>query len=312
MAGAGKHATRLIAAWISIAFGTITRALPLPLSRAFTIALARIAYYVVPRIRKVGLANLDLAYGATLSRGEKKRILKASVRSVAVVAAELSRTPLLRSGGSRRFVDMEGLEHVDTSRGAVCIAAHLGNWEWMAAAIVDAGFQVAEVVRPFDAPALNRYIDGLRRSGGVRTIPKDDAGRELMRLFNENWIVGMLVDQSPRENAAPVTFFGAPCWATIGPAIVALRTKAPIHPVSMTRNEDGRYTLRFYPALDIKPTGDFRHDLLAVTQQCQGAVESIIRRYPDQWLWFHRRWKQRPRLSAEWAARSRNSASGKR
>lgn len=290
----------------------ITRALPLPLARAFTIALARIAYYIVPRIRKVGLANLDLAYGATLSRSEKKRILKASVRSVAIVAAEFSRLPLLCNGGSKRFVTVEGLEHVDREQGAVCFAAHLGNWEWMAAAIVDAGFRAAGVVRPFDVPTLNRYIDGLRRRGGVHTIPKDDAGRELMRLLGEKWIVGMLVDQSPRENAVPVTFFGAPCWATIGPAIIALRGNAPIHPVSMIRNRDGRYTLRFHPPIAVNPTGEFRHDLLTVTQQCQDAVESIIRQCPDQWLWFHRRWKQRPRLSAEWAARSRNSVPGKR
>lgn len=302
---------RFLAAWFSILFGEITRILPLPAARTMTVALARIAYYTVPRIRKVGLANLELAYGTTLSQREKARLLKASVRNVAIVAAELSRTPLLSNGGSKRFVDMEGVELVDAREGAVCIGAHLGNWEWMAAAIADAGFQVAGVVRPFDVPALNRYIDGLRKGGGVHTIPKDDAGRELMHLLGKKWIVGMLVDQSPRENAVPASFFGAPCWATIGPAIVALRGKKPIHPVSMIRKEDGRYTLRFHPAIAVTPTGEFRHDLQAVTQQCQDAVESIIRQCPSQWLWFHRRWKQRPRLSAEWAARSRGGAPGK-
>lgn len=286
-----------------IAFGKLTLVLPLSASRALSRIAGRLAYYLVPRIRKVGMANLDLAYGDALSRAEKVRILRGAVDNVALVAAEFSRMPRLFARGFEGFVSVAGMEHIDLNKGFLAIGGHLGNWEWMASVMIAHGCRVAEVVRPFDDPLLDAAIDSTRRGGGVETIPKDNAGREIIRKIKEGYIVGVLIDQSPRENAVPATFFGAPCWATIAPAMVAARAKAPVHPVSMIRDADGRYTLCFHPALDLVRSGDLRRDLLENTQRCQTAFEQIVRAHPEQWLWFHRRWKQRDRLEREWNAR---------
>lgn len=305
-ASRGKWAVRFLAAAMTLAVSGLLRLLPLPVARALMAMLGRAAYYLVPRIRKVGLANLDLAYGDTLTRAEKKRILRAAVRNVALVAAEFPHMPRLKDPAFlERHIAYEGVEHVQSDHGTLLVGAHIGNWEWMASAIAARGFKVAGIVRPFDVPALQHYIDGTRRSCGVATISKDNARGEMLRLMSENWVTGLLADQSPRENGIPVTFFGHPCWATIGPAMLALRANMPLNPVSMARGPDGRYTLRFYPALEYSVTGNFRDDLQHVTQCCQSAIEDMIRAHPEQWLWFHRRWKERPRLAAEWAARNR-------
>jgi Kdo2-lipid IVA lauroyltransferase/acyltransferase len=298
----GRLAPRL-GAWASMIFGRLTALLPLPWSRALGRTAGRLAYCLVPRIRRVGMANLDLAYGETLSRSEKRRILKKASQNVGIVAAEFSHIPHLQRGLAKNLVETHGVEHIVSGKGYLLISAHLGNWEWIAQLMISLGHHCTGVVRPFDHPRLNAYVDSVRCSGGARTLPKSGAGNEVVRLVREGWCVGILIDQSPRESAAPVSFFGQPCWATIAPALVAARTQAPIHLVQLLRRSNGRYLLEVSPPLEMASSGDFLHDLVENTQRCQNAIEAAIRRTPEQWLWFHRRWKARPRLEEEWETR---------
>ena len=295
-----------LTAGASLGFARLTAMLPLPLERGLASLLAGVAYYAVPRIRKVGLANLDLAYSDTLSPGEKRRILWEAVRHVAITAAEFSRLPSLNPDGFARLVRIVGREHLPET-GFVCIGGHFGNWEWMAPAMACTGRRIAEIVRPLDDPRLNAFIDATRRGGGTETIPKEDAGREIVRLVREGVGVGILIDQSPRRNGVPVTFFGASCWATIAPAMISARSKVPVHPVAMVRDADGGHTLHIYPALEFAQSGNLRKDLVTNTQRCQDAFEQVVRAHPEQWMWFHRRWKHREFLEAEWQAKFKSN-----
>jgi KDO2-lipid IV(A) lauroyltransferase len=292
-----------LAAGATLFAARLTRILPLAVSRALMIACGRIALRVVPRIRRVGIENLDRAYGDSLSQEEKLRILKGAVDNMAIVAAEFSRLPLFAGRRFEGLVTAEGLEHLDPARGCLCISGHIGNWEFMAPVLAAHGFKLAEVVRPLDAPALDRYVEGTREAGGIRTIPKDKAGKELLDLLKAGWIAGILMDQSPRTNGIPTTFFGQPCWSTIGPAMMAQRSQVPVCFVTLLRQPDHSYHLRVHPPLALEFTGSIRQDLLANTQRIQDAFEAIVRAQPDQWLWLHRRWKGRPRLEREWAER---------
>lgn len=301
-----------VLASLTILFGQLTLLLPLSWSRKLALVLGRIAFLLIPRMRRVGMANLDLAYGDTLSAAEKKRILRGALDNLALTAAEFSRLPRVAKRRFEGYVEVTGFEHIDTTRGFLGISGHLGNWEWMCPAVASCGFQVAEVVRLFDQPWLNAVIDRTRRGGGIATIPKDNAGRAVLELLRKGWLMGLLIDQSPRQNGVPVTFFGQPCWATVAPVMIALRAKVPIHPVSMVRDERGRYTCRFHPAIEMVRSGDPLRDLVANSQRCQSALERIIREHPDQWLWFHRRWKKRERLEQEWQARQARQARKRR
>lgn len=302
-----------LAVWLlttlCLLFARLTRILPLSCSRAVGKALAAAAYHVVPRIKRVGFSNLDLAYGDALSRKEKARILKASVRNVGIVAAEFSRIPLLANDAFfHRWVRLEGTEHIKPPGHTLLISAHLGNWEWLTGAFLRLGCNTAEVVRPLRDPRLNTYIDAIRQSNGARTIEKAQAGAEILKLLRDGWHVGILVDQNPHESAVPVKFFGVDTWATAAPAMFAVRAKVPVHPVSMVRQPDGTYILRIYPPLDLVTGGGLRKNLLENAQRCQDAIEALVREHPEQWLWIHRRWKPRPRFEKEWA---RKLAQGK-
>lgn len=286
--------------WI---FFALTKALPFQLSRRLGAALAAIAYLTVPRVRKTGLANLDLVYGNTLSTRDKKRILYESLQNLGLVAAEFSHLPEILAGGFERYVTVNGVENIDRSKGCVLLGAHHGNWEWMLPVSRMAGLDATAIVREFDDPRMDRLVSGVRQSSGITLITKDNAMGTALRVVRDGAQVGLLADQNPRQNAVPVTFFGQETWGTIGPGMLAMRGKVPIHPISMVRNASGRYIFTFHPALDLRYTGNMMEDLRENTQRCQDALEAIIRDCPGQWLWLHRRWKRRERLEKEWKKR---------
>ena len=293
---------RVASAWFTVFYLWITWYTPLSLNRAVAVPVGRLLARLVPRVRRVAMDNLERAYGDSLTRLQKEQVYQGVLTNLSIVAAEFSQTgPIARR---KDMVSVVGAENLHKGQGYLCIGAHMGNWELMAPFMATAcGYKVAEVVRPFDHPAVDRIIDRTRTLGNIVTIPKDRAGGEIIRYLKEGYLVGILVDQSPRDNGVPVSFFGAPCWATVAPVMIALRARVPVVPVALTRKPDRRYVLRFYPPIEMARTGDFRGDLVRNTQLCQDAIERMIRDTPDQWLWLHRRWKERPRLAEEWEHR---------
>ncbi|MBW7863845.1 MAG: hypothetical protein H3C30_05460 [Candidatus Hydrogenedentes bacterium] len=288
---------------LSICFYQVTRILPLAGARALGKNLAWAAYLLIPRIRRIGMANLDLAYGGELTHAEKKAILQESVRNLGLVAAEFSRLRLLDSEGKGRWYDVRGLEHIDRTRGGILMSAHLGNWEWLAPGAAAHGLKNIIVVRGFDDPWMDIAVDAVRRVKNVETVHKGRSVPALMRAIGEHRFAGILADQSPRENAVPAVFFGKPVWATVGPVLLARRTNSPIYPVCMARDSKGKYTLEFFPAIELRDSGDKLADMSENSQRCQSAIEVMVRKHPGQWLWFHRRWRSRERLEREWSER---------
>ena len=286
----------------SIALLKLLGFLPLNVSRGFARMLTPVLYRV-PRLRNVALANLALAYGDTLSLVERKRIFRQVCDNMAVFAAELAHVRDLKGELLGRAVTVEGAEHLEPRCGRIFVGAHLGNWEWLAPVMANRGFKVAEVVRPLNNPGLDAYVQRIRGEGKILTIPKQHAGHEILRRLKEGYLVGILIDQSPRENGVPVRFFGQSCWATIGAAMAATRGLAPLHAVAMIRDADGHYIIKFSPEIPMRRTGNHLQDLLENTQRCQDVIEGLIREHPEQWLWVHRRWKPRPRLEQEWKQR---------
>ena len=303
MGGRRNPIRRWLAATAALLLVKSFGAFPLSWSRGIARCAARVVYLLVPRVRKVGMANLKLAFGDSLTDSERKRILKQSVENMCIVAAEFARIPELRGDALREQVAVRGQEHLPKDRGCVVIGAHIGNWEWAAAAMAGYGWKVAAVARPMDDLRLNDYVDRTRRGGGILTIPKARAGREMFDRLKEGFSIGIMVDQSPRRNGVPARFFEQPCWATIGPVMLALRGRVPVHAVSMVRDPDGRYTIEFTPEIPMARTRNLREDLVENVQRCQDAIEAIVRKHPGQWLWLHRRWKSRPYLEKEWDER---------
>lgn len=303
---ARKSLVRKAIGYAGIGVTLMTQRLPLGAARRLGKAFGLLVYYVVPRLHHRGMDNLNRAYGDSLSRREKIRILKQTASNMGIVSAEFGRIPIINTEFVRNHITVEGLEHIDRSRGAVFVAAHYGNWEWLGPVLRTADLPVAEIVRPSTHPALDAVVNAVRQSNGVITLRRDEAGLKLVRMLRQGYMVGILIDQNPKTAAAPVTFFGRPCWATAAPVMAALRAGVPLHGIRAVRAAGGRYDFEITPPISLEQTRDFRQSVVVNVQRCQDLIEQWVREHPGHWMWFHRRWRLRSGLARKWERKKTN------
>jgi KDO2-lipid IV(A) lauroyltransferase len=272
---------------------TALRRLPLPLAQRAANAAARLLDRAVPKLRRVARTNLSFAFPAWEPE-KREKIIDAVFRSIARLLLTFSRFPDLQAANIGEWIEYEGVEHYraakDLGRGVLVATAHLGNWELSAFAHAWLTEPMDVMVRPLDNPLIDRLVENRRTLSGNLLIYKRDGARAVLRALRENRAVGILVDQNTSlAEGVFIDFFGKPACAS--PAFVKLahHSGAVVIPgFALWDEERGRYVLRFYPAIEM--TGDAVTD----TQRLHAAIEAVIRQYPEQWLWIHRRWKTRP------------------
>ena len=273
--------------------------LPLAAARRLSEAVTGLIWRLTPHWRGVANRNLEMAL-PDMSRGQRGEIVRGVYESLGRVLLSVARMPRLNAGNIREWIDYDGLEHFEQAqrkgKGVLFMTAHLGNWELSATAHALFGHRMHVMVRTLDNPYLDRLVDRYRTLCGNRTIRKQEFGRGLLQALRDNEAVGILIDQNVSgDDGLFIDFFGIPASATDGLAKIAMHTGAPVIPgFALWNPAEQRYTLKFYPVLEMVSTGDAEQDLLANTQRCQQVLEQVIREYPDQWLWIHRRWKTRP------------------
>jgi KDO2-lipid IV(A) lauroyltransferase len=222
------------------------------------------------------------------------QIVDGVFRSIARILVAFAKFPSIRRGYLGQWIRLEGGEHFDQAlragRGVLVATAHLGNWELSAFAHALMTAPMNMVVRPLDNPLIDRLVERRRALTGNRPIGKKDFARAILKALAANQAVGILIDQNAAlETSVFVDFFGVPASAGTGFAKFASHSGAAVIPGFALWNEaEQRYVLRFYPPLPM--TGDAARD----TQTLHSKLEEVIRQYPDQWLWIHRRWKTRP------------------
>ena len=194
----------------------------------------------------------------------------------------------------------EGLNHYLAAqargKGVLIVTGHLGAWELSSFYHSLMGHPMGMVIRRLDNRRLDDYVNRIRCLHGNRVLHKDDFARGLLSAMHAGQTVGILMDtnMTPPQGVF-VDFFGHLACTASGLARVALKTGAAVLPGFMLwEPAEKKYVLHFGPELVFTRTGNHEADILAATQQCAAATEASIRRYPDQWLWIHRRWKTRP------------------
>jgi len=284
------------AAW---PFIKILGILPRSLSRAFAIAIAQAVYLLHVRLRRVGMRNLALAFPEKTD-AERARILRGEFTSLGRQLAEVCQFPKYKLSNVEQVVAYDGLENYEQAyargKGVLFLTAHFGAWELSAFAHSLHGHWLHVVMRPMDNPYLDRLIQSYRTMYGNKTVAKDDFVRGLLAAMKCGETVGILMDtnMTPPQGVF-VDFFGIPACTASGLARIALRTDAAVVP-GFTIWDDSlrKYRLRFDPAVELIRTGDQESDLIANTQKFTKVIEDYVRKYPEQWLWVHRRWKTRP------------------
>jgi Kdo2-lipid IVA lauroyltransferase/acyltransferase len=260
--------------------------------------LGDVAALVLPRRRRVTLANVRLAF-PDLPATERRALARRSWQHLGMTAVELARLlgrPLDATLGE---LSLEGLEHLrramDEHGSALVVSGHLGNWEYLSAASCLTGYPLSVVIRPLDSPALDVLATAMRRKTGVRLIDKRGALRPVLEALRRGDMVGILLDQNAaRREGVFVPFFGRTASTSRSLALLAVRTGAPVVPIFARREGPGRHRVIIAPALPRPAVNDPERAVVELTARCTEAIESAIRSTPEQWLWSHDRWRTRP------------------
>lgn len=273
--------------------------LPRTLARATGALIARLAWFAVGRLRHVGLRNLDIAFPQVPAM-ERERILRLVYRNLGWQLAEFAKMSDYTPEYASRFIHYEGLENYlaarDRGNGVLVLTGHLGAWELSSFYHSLAGYPMGMVIRRLDNPLVDRMVNRIRCQHGNRVLHKDDFARGLIAAMRAGETVGILMDtnMTPPQGVF-VPFFRVPACTASGLARVAIKTGAAVVPGFLLWEEPERcYVLHFLPEVALVDTGEAEADTLENTARLTAVLEDVIRRYPDQWLWMHRRWKTRP------------------
>jgi KDO2-lipid IV(A) lauroyltransferase len=274
-------------------------ALPRSLARALAEGLARMLFAVTPKLRRTAEFNLKLAF-PQWTDAQREATIRAMLRSLGWMAAEFARMPRYTRKNIEEIIVLDGHENFlkgqRRGKGVLFLTAHMGAWELSSYAHAVYGYPLHYMARPLDNARLDGLVNRYRGLSGNAPIFKNESARQMLRILKEAGTVGILADQNTmREEGVFVDFFGVPACTTTGIARVALHTGAAVVPGYAVWDESlKKYRLRFEPPLELVRTGDVEGDIVENTRRFAKVTEEIIRKYPEQWVWVHARWKTRP------------------
>ena len=290
---------------IERALGLLIYRLARMLSRRSALGLANflggLIYRMFRKYRMVCVDGLTIAFGDKYSYEEKLEIARRSQTNLARTVMDFLR---FRDYSNEQLLelcrDVSGREHMERAMerskgGVIGLAGHFGSWEYCGAWVVASGWNLCAVGKEQRDPGITKLMLDLRSAVGIKHIPTSKRGNlDLIRaLKSKNTMLGLLSDQNGGKDGIFVDFFGVPASSVRGPAFLALRYDVPVVPIFALWDGD-YYRIEILPEIEVVRSGDEEKDILENTQRFQKALEGMVRKYPEQWLWAHRRWKTRP------------------
>jgi len=289
--------------WLQFALAwTFIRALgilPRPVARSLGAGTTRLFLLLMPKLRKTAELNLQLAF-PEWTDAQRRSAMRGMARNLGWMAAEFARLPKYTRENIKDLVILDGHENFlagkSRGKGVIYLTGHIGAWELSSYAHALYGFPLHYMARPLDNGPLDKLVNEYRERSGNQPVYKNEAARTMIRVLRDAGTLGILADQNtmPGEGIF-VDFFGKPACTTTGIARVALHTDAAVVPGYAYWDPNLRkYRLRFEPPVELIRTGDTERDVRENTQKFTKVIEDIIRKYPEQWVWIHARWKNRP------------------
>jgi KDO2-lipid IV(A) lauroyltransferase len=277
----------------------LMQALPRPAARRLGIAIGLGFFRFYARLRRVGLRNLELAFPA-MPAPERLQILRGVFVSLGRLLAEFPKFPSYTLENVSQVAIYDGLENFEAARqrgkGVLLLSAHFGGWEVGPFVHSLHGHKLQLVVRDLDNPYVDRLARRYRTLHGNGSIGKAEFARGLLSALRRGGTVGILMDTNMTPpHGVFVDYFGHAACTAVGVARAAMHTGAAVVPAFTVWDEAlQKYRIRFEPALEPIHTGNADADAVANTALYTKVIEGYVRRYPEQWLWVHRRWKTRP------------------
>lgn len=289
-----KHyrTSRAIGEALLVCIGLVT--IPF-LPRFGVLAFARFAgglgYRFSAKLRRISLANLDLAFGDSLTGREKETIARQSFQNFALVVLDLFWFSVFRKQRLQRYVRMDDsyMRYIPVNP-VIAVTGHLGNWEVMGQAAALHGEPCVSVYTPTGNPVVDWAIRRLRSGTGQEVTQRSGALRAMLKALKKGQRVALLLDQNtlPEEGGTFVEFFGLPVPVSQAVEVMAGHTRATVLIVHCEMMGDGGYLIKVRPLCNADAAeGAGKAD----TAEVMRTLEQVIREIPGQWLWSYKRWK---------------------
>jgi Kdo2-lipid IVA lauroyltransferase/acyltransferase len=275
-------------------------ALPLETSMKFGKAVGRFLAERFPKLQRTARRNLEIAFPA-MPENEREKIICGTFESLGRHLGFVSHFRKFRREDIRHLVEVVGKEeNFDPAyarrKGVLFFTGHFGSWEVFNLLPPAFGFGMNILVRRIDNPLVENFVDSFRTRFGSVTLDKTKSARKMFRVLENGGLLGILADLNAQEREGVfVDFFNVPASTTTSIAKLALATDAAVLPAFAVWEEaKQKYVVYLEPPVEIEKTGDEKEDIRRMTQAVTNVVEKYVRRYPEQWLWIHKRWNTRP------------------
>ena len=251
------------------------------------------------RRKAVCFKNMEILLGKDISEKEKERIFSGMYRHFGKFIGDFMRLPLYKKEWPAHLIDYEGKEEFLSAygrgKGIILITAHFGFWEFPFACLNQMGVKGSAIVKDIRNRGLNRFIMEQRDMGNVFALHKKNSAQEILKNLKKGELVGFILDQNMNTDYGVFVDFGSEKACTlIAPALLAARYEIPVFGAFVVRTAEDRFRMIFTPEIQLVKTGNRAGDIAANTQIFSNVILSMIRQYPEQWIWLHKRFKNRP------------------
>jgi KDO2-lipid IV(A) lauroyltransferase len=265
----------------------------------FCTSIARLCFPFFPRYRKRISDNLRIAFGPSLERKQLHIIRKTVASNIGLNLAEVVCSATDKKKHILDRVTLHGAENLDSAlaggKGIIAFSAHMGNFMLLGAKMLEQGYPFTVLVKESKHQTVAYALRRLQQKQGGRYIyikPWRPALLQLLGCLKRNEIVCLIADENKRRSGITVDFLGHPAPTAIGPAVLTLRTGAPLLPVFILRDGDSRQNIYIEPHLELNLKGNSNENIRTITAAYTKVIEHYVRRYPEQWFWINNRWKK--------------------
>ncbi len=255
-----------------------------------------IVYTIDKKHRKIIKTNLDFAYGKNLSNEEKKRVEKKCYKNLVYFLADFIKNQGITKEELSKKVSFKNREILDNAiknrENIILITAHYGNWELVPLSLAAFFAPITGVGRALKGKTLNDILKRNREQFDIKMLDKQGAMKGMIKALKQNRLLGLLIDQNTSEKEGVlVDFFGKKARQTHSTALLARKMDAIIIPAFITTDDYKNYQITFYDKITVEKSDNIDNDIHKATQEQANIIEKIIRKKPDEWFWFHKKWK---------------------
>jgi Kdo2-lipid IVA lauroyltransferase/acyltransferase len=276
----------------------ISNAVPRKLWLKFCGVLGRIAYLFAGNTRRRVVKHLSIAFSEKTPQ-QVKKLARRVFEFLGKNAGEMLRATRVKTlSDLERFLVTEGLDNyeraIQKGKGVIFLTCHLGAFDLQVSNMALRGLNPNIIGTPLKDERLNELLWDYRNMHGAIAIERGRETFRLIKVLKSGGSVALLIDQDTKVKSRFVNFFGKPAATPVGATVLAMKTGAAVVPTYVYLGKDWKQHMHILPEIPIKTSGDDEADMIYNTQVLTNFIEDVIRKYPEQWVWMHKRWKTKP------------------